>query len=123
MIRRPPRSTQSRSSAASDVYKRQYGVYTYASATTFLSDYYQANSCAGLPCYSSFVQAFGPLAFDFATNDLGFFASDDWKVTPRLTLNLGVRYEYEKLPEPVASLNVGAAPGAGSMPSDKNNVG
>src|SRR5450756_3051471 len=28
MIRRPPRSTQSRSSAASDVYKRQPGYYT-----------------------------------------------------------------------------------------------
>ena len=27
MIRRPPRSTQSRSSAASDVYKRQLGTY------------------------------------------------------------------------------------------------
>mgnify|MGYP007111990860 CR=1 FL=1 len=27
MIRRPPRSTQSRSSAASDVYKRQVGEY------------------------------------------------------------------------------------------------
>src|SRR5262249_600580 len=23
-----------------------------------------------------------------------FFAQDDWKVTPRLTLNLGARYEY-----------------------------
>ena len=29
MIRRPPRSTQSRSSAASDVYKRQYYYYYY----------------------------------------------------------------------------------------------
>jgi len=100
-----------------------YGVYTYASTTTFLSDYYQPNSCAGLPCYSSFVQAFGPLAFDFATNDFGLFVSDDWKMTSRLTLNLGVRYEYEKLPDPVASLNSGAAPSAGYMPRDKNNVG
>jgi hypothetical protein len=100
-----------------------YGVYTYASATTFLSDYYKPNSCAGLPCYSSYVQAFGPLGFDFATTDFGFFIGDDWKLTPRLTLNVGVRYEYEKLPEPVAALATGAAPGAGYMPSDKNNVG
>ncbi len=100
-----------------------YGVYTYASATTFLSDYYKPNSCAGLPCYSSFVQAFGPRGFDFATTDFGFFGGDDWKVTPRLTVNLGLRYEYERLPPAQAGLNVGAAPGAGFVPSDKNNMG
>ncbi len=100
-----------------------YGVYTYASAATFLSDYNKPNSCAGLPCYASFVQAFGPLAFDYATTDYGFFLSDDWKVSPRLTLNLGLRYEYERLPPAQATLSVGAAPGAGFVPSDKNNIG
>lgn len=35
----------------------------------------------GLPCSSSFVQGFGPLAFDFSALDLGLFAGDDWKVT------------------------------------------
>src|SRR5450756_1488978 len=37
MIRRPPRSTQSRSSAASDVYKRQGFVYGYATAQAYVT--------------------------------------------------------------------------------------
>lgn len=32
--------------------------------------------------------------FDSAVRHYGFFWQDDWKVSPRLTLNYGVRYEY-----------------------------
>jgi len=28
----------------------------------------------------------------------GFFAQDSWKVTPRLTINIGLRYDYTKMP-------------------------
>src|SRR5680860_1773668 len=38
MIRRPPRSTQSRSSAASDVYKRQLGYHNRVVALRLASD-------------------------------------------------------------------------------------
>jgi outer membrane receptor protein involved in Fe transport len=77
-----------------------------------------------LPCYNSFYQGFGPSTFDLNTLDYGFFVQDDWKVTPRLTVNLGVRYDYESLPGPFAAVqNATAFPQSTITPSDKNNIG
>lgn len=36
----------------------------------------------------------------------GFFVQDDWQVTPKLTVNLGLRYEYEAAPTDVNNANV-----------------
>jgi Carboxypeptidase regulatory-like domain/TonB dependent receptor len=33
-------------------------------------------------------------------NDYGFFGQDDWRITPNLTLNIGLRYDYQKLASP-----------------------
>ncbi|HVW76583.1 MAG TPA: carboxypeptidase regulatory-like domain-containing protein [Alloacidobacterium sp.] len=70
------------------------------------SQYGSASSSAvgTYPCYSSFVQGFGPSVFSLATLDQGYFVQDTWKVSPRLTLDLGVRYDYENLPGPYANL-------------------
>ena len=101
----------------------QYGSFSYASVLNYFSDFYAPNSCGGLPCYSSFQQAFGPLGFAFSTTDYGIFAEDSWKFTPRLTLTFGLRYDYEKLPGAVSSLVNPAVPQTSSLPSDANNVG
>jgi hypothetical protein len=66
-------------------------------------------------------QGFGQPRFELKTTDWAFFAQDDWRVTPRLTLNLGLRWEYEQFPEPF--LVNPALPQTGNRPSDKNNFG
>ncbi len=87
------------------------------------------NSATGAsPCYNTFTQGYGNPQFDDDTMDYGFFAQDNWKVNPRLTLELGVRYDYEQLPNPSAALTQNSGtftPYAGltNRPSDKNNIG
>jgi hypothetical protein len=72
------------------------------------------------PCYNSFAQGFGPAVFELTTQDYGVFVQDDWKATPHLTVNIGARYDYEKLPTPFSGLTTLAQ--TAYHPSDKNNI-
>ncbi len=104
----------------------QYGSYNYGSLLDYFSDFYRPKSCGAnfnTACFSTFQQAFGPLGFSFTTNDFAFFAEDSWRVLPRFTLNIGLRYDYEQLPSPFSSLINSAVPQTGSFPNDKNNFG
>jgi hypothetical protein len=47
------------------------------------------------PLASSFVQSFGNFNIDIPRSVLGFWLQDDWKISRRLTLNLGVRYDND----------------------------
>ncbi|GGG98707.1 TonB-dependent receptor [Silvibacterium dinghuense] len=112
------------------------GVYTYTYFSDFFADILQpsgtcdsSESQTGLgayPCYYGFTQGFGTPKFTITTMDYGFFAQDDWKLTPRLTMNIGVRYDYEHVPPPFPSLiateKYPYAP-TQNQPSDKNNIG
>jgi hypothetical protein len=123
------------------------GSYSYSNINDFIVDYVNFTSsgalrtagtqCATLlsapntantrlagKCYTSnYQQGFGPARFEFPTDDYAFFGQDDWRIKSNLTLNLGLRYEYEKLPQPFAALINPALPQTANRPSDKNNFG
>lgn len=44
----------------------------------------------------------GPLTHYNRANEFAIYAQDDWKVTPKLTLNLGLRWEYSGFPSDVS---------------------
>jgi hypothetical protein len=82
-------------------------------------------------CYNgNYSQNFGPTKFIFSTQDYNFFVQDDWRYTPRLTVNIGLRYEFERMPNPQVPNSLANRSGqtfgpeqTKKFPSDKNNFG
>jgi hypothetical protein len=81
--------------------------------------------------YSTYTQAFDLRGnglrgdAEFSTSDFNWFAQDNWKVNNQLNVNLGVRYEYQKLPQPEDAGFTGnpAYPATTRFHQDKNNWG
>jgi hypothetical protein len=73
-------------------------------------------------CYAgNFNQGFGVLGLTMKTTDLDYFFQDDWRISPRLTLNLGIRYEYQRNPLPINANPV--LPQTRISVNDRNNFG
>lgn len=107
----------SRTEDFSNSLSNRFGSYTYSSVTTFAQDY--TNPAPGPSHYSSYIQVFGNPIIDTYITDMGFFAQDTWKITPKLTANYGLRYEYSVLPTPpISNPNY---PQTGKIPSDSAN--
>ncbi len=49
--------------------------------------------------YTNFVETFGDADLAYDSTFYNFFVQDDWKVTPRLKLNIGVRYDLYDIPD------------------------
>ena len=66
------------------------GVYTFSSLANL-----QARR------YVTYQQAFGQPSLFQSNPNVGFFAQDEWRVRPSLTVNAGLRYDVEFLPDPI----------------------
>jgi hypothetical protein len=53
------------------------------------------NVAALAPYATSYTQGFGNYLYSLPTNAIGFWFQDDWKISPKLTLNLGLRYDND----------------------------
>jgi hypothetical protein len=92
----------------------------------------------GLGFPVNFIQGFGNPVSSISNKPMAFFAQDSWKIRPNLTLNYGVRYDYElteqipalPLRDPLSGINLSAADVLAAQdamgvqqgfPRDKNN--
>lgn len=122
------------------------GSYSYNNISDFIIDYTNfltplaaGVTCSANPtrlrgrCYTSaFSQGVGITGIKFAVNEYSFFFQDDFRITPRLTVNLGLRYEYQQLPGAILpNASTAIIPNVdrtineatSTLPSDKNNFG
>ena len=89
------------------------GVYTFSSLNNFLSG-----------DYNTFQQAFGA-AEQFQLNpNVGAFIQDEWRARPDLTINAGLRYDVQYLPDPIQTDTNNFAPRVGIVyaPGDRKTV-
>ena len=64
------------------------GSYSFSSLANFLAGKYNN---------SGFTQTFGASVVEQTNPNVGFYAQDEWRVTPSLTLNAGLRYDLQYL--------------------------
>ena len=91
----------------------QYGSYNYGTLSAFAQDFSGGGSGKNWQTYS---QAFGNPTVDTNIWEMGWFVQDQWRVTPKLTITPGVRFEYTHIPQPPQTNP--AFPQTGRIPTD-----
>jgi hypothetical protein len=93
-------------------------VYTFPSIAAYVAARSPGATDAQRRGYTSFTQTLGDAEIEYNSTFYNFFAQDDWKVTPRLKVNYGLRYDLYDIPEGDANAPLEAAR---NFKVDKNN--
>ncbi|MEJ7576848.1 MAG: TonB-dependent receptor, partial [Pyrinomonadaceae bacterium] len=88
--------------------------YTFPSIPAYLS----ARDGANLRSYNRYEETFGKPEITYKSTFWNFFVQDDWKLTRRLKINYGLRYDLYMIPEADASSRFAASQ---KFNVDKNN--
>ncbi|MEP6947114.1 MAG: TonB-dependent receptor [Acidobacteriota bacterium] len=68
-----------------------------------LQAYLDAKSGVNTRSYTNYVEAFGDPNIKYQSTFYNFFVQDDWRITRRLKINYGLRYDLYKIPKANAS--------------------
>lgn len=97
------------------------GTYNYASALQYGQDLIASENGQPARNYTSFQQRFGIPGLTFNTNEYAVYAQDQWRAFKNLTINYGLRYDYQELPDPRAANP--AIPETQTINEAKDNIG
>ncbi|MBV9240884.1 MAG: hypothetical protein JO314_02650, partial [Acidobacteria bacterium] len=133
--------------------RSEYGSYQYNNLQDFITDYTTAINnltvkCGTVAtpraCYGTYQQGIGLRDYTLNTPDYAWFVQDNWRAGSRMTLNIGMRWDYQGFPKPllpnsttaVLNTNTATVPQrysqaeanaiiarTGMFPKDKNNFG
>ena len=105
--------------------RNQTGTYTYSTVASFISDALafqkfgfadaldpsNPHNCGvtntkfgSQPCYSYYSQTMGPTNWHLSTNDWAGYATAQWQPSKIAVFSMGLRWEREQMPPPMASL-------------------
>jgi len=109
-------------SSTEDLYSQLFngaGSYSYDTFTLFAQDF--SGNTTGARRWRTFSQTFGNPRIETTVREYAFFAQDQFRMTAKLTLNFGLRYDYTHIPQP--RLVNPDYPQTGRIPSPKTTFG
>lgn len=77
-------------------------MYTFPNLATYLNAVAPGASVDARTRYTTYSETIGDPEFEYNTEFYNFFAQDDWKVTQKLKLNYGLRYDLYVIPDGIA---------------------